>query len=307
MPPPAGGVSVHLQRLLEKSADQPNLQITVLDLRKRKLYTGNGLSKGLVSAVKYFFDSDVIHIHISHPLRMIMGRIGKLTGKRIIYTLHNRKDTPEPVVQKMKSFSDRIIRVYGDLNDENVIPAYIPPSDVRPLPPELEAIRKKCDRLIVSTGSSFIRLEQDTYGFDVILEALSLIRLPFRTGVVLHDSNDVYRERYSEKIVDLRRKGIEIIYSSGDINFAGLLRKADLFIRSTVTEGDSISVREALQCGTPVVASDCAGRPAGCILFRTGVSEDLAAKIEWVLKEEKGPAREQADYAEKLFALYSEI
>jgi len=51
-----------------------------------------------------------------------------------------------------------------------------------------------------------------------------------------------------------------------------LMAASDVFVRATLEDGDSVSVREALSLGVPVVASSTAMRPAGAILFQTGNS-----------------------------------
>ena len=65
----------------------------------------------------------------------------------------------------------------------------------------------------------------------------------------------------------------------------GLLREADVVVRSTFADGDAITVREALGLGVPVVASDAASRPPGVTLFRKGDVSDLLAKLKHVLTE----------------------
>ena len=50
-----------------------------------------------------------------------------------------------------------------------------------------------------------------------------------------------------------------------------------VFLRTTLYDGDSISVREALALGTPVVATDTGMRPAGVRLIPIGASEPLIA------------------------------
>jgi glycosyltransferase involved in cell wall biosynthesis len=56
-------------------------------------------------------------------------------------------------------------------------------------------------------------------------------------------------------------------------------RASDIFIRATNTDGDSISVREALSMGTSVVASDASPRPKGVVLF---ANRDIKALINVV-------------------------
>jgi len=63
-----------------------------------------------------------------------------------------------------------------------------------------------------------------------------------------------------------------------------LVSCADVFVRPSYTDGDSIAVREALALGTPVVASNTTVRPSGVILFQRGDSADLIEKIDYALK-----------------------
>ena len=57
-----------------------------------------------------------------------------------------------------------------------------------------------------------------------------------------------------------------------------VISRSALFLRPTLYDGDSLSVREALALGVPVVASTTDFRPDGVTLYRTGVFEDLVAK-----------------------------
>jgi glycogen(starch) synthase len=59
----------------------------------------------------------------------------------------------------------------------------------------------------------------------------------------------------------------------------GCIESADIFARPTLADGDSVSVHEALQLGTPVVASNASPRPAGVILHESGDTAALAASI----------------------------
>lgn len=51
-------------------------------------------------------------------------------------------------------------------------------------------------------------------------------------------------------------------------SFYALIKQSDIVVRATSTDGDSLSVREALYAGKPVVATDCVDRPSGTILFK---------------------------------------
>jgi glycosyltransferase involved in cell wall biosynthesis len=89
-----------------------------------------------------------------------------------------------------------------------------------------------------------------------------------------------------------------------------LLQVADVVVRSTFVDGDAITVREALDLGVPVVASDTAFRPPGVVLFRRGDSQDLLAKLGEVLGARRGE-REAAEGGARaghdLWKIYSEV
>lgn len=54
----------------------------------------------------------------------------------------------------------------------------------------------------------------------------------------------------------------------------------DVFLRTTLYDGDAISVREALSLGSPVIATDNGMRPQGVELIPAGNPEALCAAIE---------------------------
>ena len=70
-----------------------------------------------------------------------------------------------------------------------------------------------------------------------------------------------------------------------------------------------MTVLEALSAGTPVVASDCVGRPEGTLLFKNRDLADLLSKVSKTLdglEEAKGPWGKvpKPNNAEKIEALY---
>jgi glycosyltransferase involved in cell wall biosynthesis len=89
-----------------------------------------------------------------------------------------------------------------------------------------------------------------------------------------------------------------------------LLQQADVVVRSTFADGDAITVREALDLGVPVVASDTAFRPDGVVLFRKGDSRDLLTKLRQVLSASGSRAERVAGTAgpaRELWRIYAEL
>ncbi len=313
MPPPSGGVSVHLQRLLFKIQNHPSLTLAVFDGKQMKLFLDKEASAGFFLMLIYFFQARIIHIHLSHPIKLLIALLGKLSGKRVLYTVHNQRD--------LKSFSNRMMIKLAyktifvadpgvlPLNGM-IIPAYLHPPKTSLLPMELREELQKYSKVIVSlsTFSGKVNTQEDIYGFDVILEAIRASSFRNDTIIILVDANGKLRKVYSNRISELEKeKGVRILYYDKEINFPDLLSKSAVFIRATRSDGDAVSVREALYLGIPVIASDCVERPAGCILFKSGDVVDLTKKIPEALHKRSGLHYKQADFAEVLIELYKGI
>jgi hypothetical protein len=81
----------------------------------------------------------------------------------------------------------------------------------------------------------------------------------------------------------------EHLLLAGDTPHASTLRAIQdcrMLLRTTHYDGDALSVREALDMGTTVIATDNGMRPAGCHLIPKPPQRDaLLAQIEKVLAE----------------------
>ena len=119
------------------------------------------------------------------------------------------------------------------------------------------------------------------YGFDLLVAALARLRRLYPSlGCLVMGSGEQRAE--AEKRV--REAGLEeSMLLLGDVDHdacLALMSACDVFLRPTLEDGDSISVREALSLGVPVVASRVGARPAGAILFRPGDVEEMVARVE---------------------------
>jgi glycosyltransferase involved in cell wall biosynthesis len=99
----------------------------------------------------------------------------------------------------------------------------------------------------------------------------------------------------------------------GDLAHVSTLRiltKADLMLRTTLYDGDSISVREALALGLPVVATDNAMRPAGVNLVSQDDAGELLRTATELLRSEpviNSSALDRTDNIAKVLKLYDEL
>jgi glycosyltransferase involved in cell wall biosynthesis len=96
---------------------------------------------------------------------------------------------------------------------------------------------------------------------------------------------------------------------SHDVAVAALAR-CDAFLRTTWYDGDSVSVREALHFGTPVIASDNGMRPAGVTLVPVSNLESLVDAVTRQLAAGKSPCptiRPDDSGIRAVVALYREL
>jgi glycosyltransferase involved in cell wall biosynthesis len=76
------------------------------------------------------------------------------------------------------------------------------------------------------------------------------------------------------------------IYLAGNVEHAvtlHLINNADILLRTTLFDGDAISVREAIYLGTSVIATDNGMRPNGVHLIPMGSKDALVAKVTDIL------------------------
>ena len=86
-------------------------------------------------------------------------------------------------------------------------------------------------------------------------------------------------EKYKRKIAEYHLEKNILIWEES-LSFVRLILESDLVLRATNTDGDALSLREALFFEKTVIASDVVDRPAGTVLFRNRDANDLAKKIE---------------------------
>jgi glycosyltransferase involved in cell wall biosynthesis len=94
--------------------------------------------------------------------------------------------------------------------------------------------------------------------------------------------------------------------------FYPLLLKSSVFIRPTNTDGDAISLREALYFGVPSVASDVVTRPEGTILFKNRNIDDLTVKVRDLLDnypyyKQRMNALPPGDYSDRIVQVYRKV
>lgn len=323
MPVPPGGVSTHLSRLLLLSKDVQDLQISVLDIRKRRWYGIHNESGNWFKILFELLTAHIIHVHISKPIKASVGRIVKILGKKLFYTQHNLRDLNNPSTLRIMRDADKIIFVQNppELPPEFqkksiVIPAYLPSLQEHPVPEWFSKEMQDHPNVLLSLAfhepdRPTLFEGKDLYGFDQILETIFSIHQKKSLQdwmIMLIDPNGTMASIYEKKMADIEKQtGIRMIFHGKPFDVLSVLPHCKIFLRSTWSDGDALSLREALASGIPAVASDCVDRPAGTIVYKTGHAVDLMEKVLAVMENPYRITFRQPDFSVNLFDLYRSV
>jgi glycosyltransferase involved in cell wall biosynthesis len=141
-----------------------------------------------------------------------------------------------------------------------------------------------------------VGLLEPEYDLPIQIEVLGKIRQHFPdAGLVIIGSGALEQELRSRIAAT---PYAEHILLTGDVPHSSTLRAisaADVFLRTTLYDGDAVSVREALVLGTPVIASDNGMRPEGVRLVPVSSLEALERAILAVVTSSGQPVRDLAN------------
>ena len=80
-----------------------------------------------------------------------------------------------------------------------------------------------------------------------------------------------------------------------------------MYVRPTSTDGDSLAIREAIEAGAHVVATDVVRRPDECIIYPHGDVVAASSKILNVLNEKRIHSPKDLSQYGRMKDLYKEL
>ncbi len=281
-PPPIGGVSIHVERLLTVLRNE--FDVVYINLRKIAF-----------KDLKKVFNARLIHINISNVnIIFILTFIFKILGKKSIITIHGNVERIGRIKFRLLLMTSRLCSKIIVLNNSsqqflhkhglgNVtkISAFIPPAKINKLPINLERslIQKKMKyKYLFCTNAWRAVFDKDgteTYGIIGLLEIFNGLEY----GLVFSDPSASYSLKINKEKINIPEN---VYLITGNHDFNAVLQLCDAFLRTTSTDGDSLSVREALYLGKPVLASDVVDRPSGVILYEYGNKHSLMKNIRLI-------------------------
>jgi glycogen(starch) synthase len=321
-PPPHGGVSVHVSGI--------HLQLMAAGVRCRVLDTGRdrpGLGFGIL-LLKHAWQGWTLHVHTNgHNFRSWLvalgcGLAGQSSGGCIL-TLHSGmapgylRAAPRwrrRLAAFVCSLYTRVICVSDEIRSA-LLSLGLPAHRSEIVPACLKTERREVSfdpstlawiarhQPLFST-TLFFRPE---YGFDLLASALARLRLRYPSVGCLVMGGGEQREQAERKIHETGLE--ENVLLLGDVTHdhcLALMSVCDVFVRPTLEDGDSTSVREALSLGLPVVASRTGTRPPGVVLFQPGDLGEMLSKIELAMGIKRGGQAPTAGCMDRLMEIYQQ-
>lgn len=253
---------------------------------------------------------DILHLHVGGDVSMRVAALATACSffgrKRCVLTLHSggypltdeaKNASPNSIdgfifrrFSKLIAVNEAIadvFRRYGVAPDrvEVILPYSLRQPDERiEVPKELSDFYERHSPVLLSVGG----LEKDydpLFQIEAMKEIVS--DLP-NAGLMIVGDGSMRDQVKSE----LAAGGyVDNILLAGNVEHGvtlHLIKEADIVLRTTLFDGDAISVREALFVGTPVIATDTHSRPEGVHLIGISDKDALGRKVqELVLSEDK--------------------
>ena len=333
--PPRGGVSVHLDRLACLLEDE-GFRVGILDHY-------NNVHHPLVIAnlrrnpLRYWLAmrrlrAPVVHYHHSRWSTLMAAAVarGRSTEGTWIVTFHSHiiersLTSRTPGVAALTRWAvrrfDRVIAVSAAVGDAvgpasrtrvRIIPAYLPSSNPR----DGNGEPLTAPTVIVSAFRVASRSSQDVYALDFatsvfVAASKKIPDLRFEMFLTGPPRSKATKRYLAQSLEPLRAAGLERRFRLEiGSDLAQRLRRGAVYLRTTRTDGDAVSIREALDAGVPVIASDVTERPKGTITLPLRDMPAWVSAIETSLEQSQSlPEADKIsnEHAEALTSLYREI
>jgi len=334
-PPPHGGVQTNLVAI-RRFLLARGIPCAVINLTRYRRKDDDEVyyPKNVIEVLKLLtrLQYDIIHLHIGGalPPRLLMLGLAccLMPRSKTVFTFHSGGYPLSEEGKQAHPFTfrgfvfrrfDRIIGVNRELED--LFRRFgVPESRIRMIFPHAisvdafeTSLPDHLARFFETHTPTMVTVSglEPEYDLPLQIEVLGEVRRQFPdAGLVIIGAGSLEAE--VRKQIQSRSYA-EHILLCGDVPHSITLRaiaESDIFLRTTLYDGDSISVREALLAGTPVIATDNGMRPAGTYLIPCSDRNALRQAIERVLTQD-APRQTWSDTGERnieeVFELYQEL
>jgi len=272
MPPPIGGVTIYVKRLT-KWLKINEFKYSFSDIRRDSL---------LVTLIR-ILKAEVVHINLSRPI-VILGLVvlSRVSLAKVIVTVHGNfgdKITMGKIENFLFNFAIKyssLVLVQNkkskerarSLNDSTMLISSYLPATIDEINEEglvgIIDIIVASKNIVVSTNAFDLTFDQNNneiYGISkLIIWAVKNNYL-----LVVSDPSSNYYSWIKKNFPNLLSPNVLFIPFSH--NFVAILKYVNFFIRNTTTDGDSVSIHEALASDVTVYATNCVSRPDNVIVY----------------------------------------
>ena len=347
LPPPVGGVSIFVDRLHRRLRSSGiNSRVAVPRAWTGSQQGGAIRRPGFpgvlwhLDALLYLskpFSTDIVHSHEGYRENAPILLALKARAKKIVLTIHSSRhcgdldglhpwqricaqqivaDPRTSWVAVNEQIRERLIRL-GVAGSLVVIPAYMPPNPSSiDLPDHLLSFIKTHTPLLLVYGFRFSRFDgKDLYGFESSIRMLHQLMPHYSQIGLVVLCPDSGSDSGKERLAELR--GLSYELGTADSIYwvlhpfdalQSLLQQCTLYIRPTLSDGDSLLVREALAKSVRVVASDVVPRPKGVETYPIRESVDgLARAVTKALCMGKSMVFDQPDTFTSMLKIYERV
>lgn len=275
LPPPTGGVATSLASIRREVERVDGTDLHILPWHQLwKLFV---------------LRPEVVHFNFSKPYkRLLATALAKAASAKVVHMVHGnnynfRNLANYWTIRLSDGFillNSDIYRRFSEYGASRIIqlsPIFASGErDAGELDAELEAllVSEKRKTIVVYANSKLILHGHDVYGYPFVAQLLTHLA-ERQCRVLFLDPSGAYATEELDNTGASR-----IIHFKRPVNFPALLRKVDLYIRPTSTDGNSVAVLEALAADVPVLASDSVPRPEGVMLYKYGDAVDFLEKID---------------------------
>lgn len=311
-PPPYGGVQVHMVELRDHLRRNGHNCVGINLTKHRKANADGVFYPRTALGVLWLLcrlEYDVIHLHIGGdlPMRFIVLCLlcSWIPGKRVFLTFHSggysssdeaKAAGPATIRGFVLRQLDGLIAVNNDIADVflrygalpnrvHVISPWTSPSALPrgPIPEDLQHFLRAHSPLLTTVG-----LLEPEYDLALQIDALEKVRAQWpQAGLVIVGSGSL--EESLRRQIRGKPYG-DHVRLCGDVPRPATLRLiegSNIFLRTTLYDGDALSVREALHLGVPTIATDNGMRPEGVLLIPVSNAEMLVQAISTALVSPK--------------------
>ena len=330
IPPPYGGVSVHIQRKLDL-LKRNGIATRLYEQRgksdpERQIFP-TSTSAWAFAKLLTRFPERVIHFHFNNDKALMIARqvLRLRRGKRLLLTIHSEKlvrtydekgslyrmlmrdcfrsaDHLICVNQNIYDFMQQRLKISSD--KLSLIPAFLSPTaeekSAEHLPDQVRQFLAGKQRIVGTHGwFGYFVDGVHVYSFDHVAKlAQELHERQDGTGIYTLISG-CYDTKHREEILALQQKYHDTwLIIESPFPSASLFERTNVFIRPTVTDGDSVSIRECLSMGVPVIASDASPRPDACQVYPSRDYDALSQLMWQSLNRNDSPDEKATDKPE---------